>query len=105
MSSGNPGSGGPHAVTNNYSDDEWVNTSDIGPEYEVATENFDVAAPAYSQYSSYPGNFFATGSGASIAQPTSTVYPTYSQNESQYGNSNWGYQEASSSTSFQYQRP
>jgi hypothetical protein len=105
MSSENPGSGWPPAVPNNYLDDEWAYTSDIGPEYEVSTGNLDVAAPAYSEYSSNPENFFATGTGASIAQPNSTVYPTYPPNESQYGNSNWNYPEASSYPSFQNQRP
>jgi hypothetical protein len=103
MSSENSGSGWAPAVTNNYSDDEWVNTPDIGPAYEASTGNVDFAAPAYSEYSSYPENFFATGTGASIAQPTSMVYPTYSQNESQYSNSNLNYQEAINSTSYQNQ--
>jgi hypothetical protein len=106
MSSENPGSGWPPAVTTNYSGDEWVNTPDIepGPEYEVFTGNSDFAAPAYSGYSSYPGNIsFTATTGASVTPPTSMEYPVYSPNEFQYSNSNLDHQEAINSTSYQNQ--
>jgi hypothetical protein len=98
MSSENPGSGwSPTLTPTSYVDDEWVNSSDIGPGYEGFAGNF--AGPEYSIYSSYPGNFFPTTTGAPVTQATSMVSPTYTPNDVQYSNSSFHYQEASNSSS------
>lgn len=104
MSSENAGSGWPPTATTSHVDDEWDNSFDIGPGYEGFTGDSVIAAPEYSAYSPYPGDFFST-TGASFPQTTSMGSPTYAPNDIEYSNSNTDYQEASISPSFQNQRP
>ena len=103
MSSENAGSGWPPTATNSHVDDEWDNSFGIGPGYEGFTGNSAIAASEYPAYSSYPGDFFSTTTGASITQATSMSSPTYAPNDIEYSNSNTDYQETFMSPGYQNQ--
>ncbi len=101
MSYENAGSRWPPMATTSHVDDERVNPLDAGPGYEGFTGNFAVDYSEYSAYSSYPGDFFSTTTGAS----TSMGPPTYAPNNIEYSISDTGYQEAIMTPSYQNQSP